>query len=504
TTLIAIYIRKRNEIPIEALPYLAMPAILFASINEKLEFATNDMIMCVSMGIATLIVFTQKEMNNKWLYRSMIICTNIHLVIQVFGMIIGSEKIAISTTFPMANEIMFFYMLAMFCSILIYHKDNNLLWKKYAKIIGILAFISLIAGEAIHTKKLEIGGEHALGIWLGLGCGALFTITLFLWKKNNLPKKLGISFAALIFLILMSISIIVVNSSFFSSSSPSEVASRVDNWKAAWSIISEKPFGIGFGSYGANAMQHWPALEECHRNLGAMVFNSVHNQYLQILTEIGWLGWLYYCALFAIPWFISISRYLKTGKLQFLFIAGILASVLSVMNVSEAISLFAFIQIIHWLLLIYSVKALLPLQTQRHIKVSNLARNLFFIILIPLIAFLLYDRSKQLYSMYLSRKYGKDIPLGRVLEIYPKNSEALGFAWTFYFENENYEEALKTTDAIEEIAGHLWPVSQARAVTYLAMGDSAKACEAAKFPISRCFYDIWTQSLRERLVCESS
>ncbi len=513
-TLIITAFKNQLKIPLETLPYLAMPPILFASINEKLEFASDDMILCFSMFAATLLVFSQKEIYNKWIFRSMIICGNMHLIMQVFGAIINNKTVAIRSLFPLANEIMFFYMLLMFCSIIIYRKDSNTFWKRYAAAIGALASISLVVGDDIHTKILGISGEDALGIWLGLGCGIIFTITLFLWKKFSLPKNLGISLAALIFLAFMLSPIIAVNSNFFSSTSRSEATSRLDNWKAAWSLIKEKPLGVGFGAYGANSMQHWPTREEAYLKHGATVYTSTHNQYLQILTEIGWPGWLYYCALFAIPWFVSIFRYLKTGKPHFLFIAGMLASMLSVMEVAEAISMFAFIQIIHWIFLLYCVKTLLPLRSERSFAIKGLTRNLFFIILIPLLSFLLYDRGKQLYSMHLTVfKYGhfsdrKELFLNiastnKALEIYPKNAAALWYLAQAHLQQKNYEDALKAMEAVEDIAGYSWPVSQGRAEIYYEMEDLEKACEAAKFPIAR-FSDAWTLKLKKKLKCDSS
>jgi len=486
-----------QDLSIENLPYLAMPIILFASINRNLEHSTSNAIMCFSMFVATLIIFSQKENYGKWLPRSMVVCANIHFLLQIFGMITHNGKMAISTVFPLANEIAFFYMVTIFSSIFIYFKDPSTFWKKYSAIIAMEIFISIIVGESIHTKKLEIGSEHALGIWLGFVCGTLFTIALLLWKKFNLPKKLMLSLSALIFLAIMSSPIIVVNSSI-STISRGEVSTRIDNWQAGLNIVKDKPFGIGFGSYGANVMQRWPALKDTHFRIGSTIFSDAHNQYLQILAEIGWLGWLYYCALFAIPWFVSIFRYLKTGELRFLCIAGTLAAMLSTMIVAEAISIFAFIQIIHWMFLIYCVKALLPLRNKDVRVKIPLLNNLLLIILIPLLSFLLYDRGKQVYSTYLT----KDYPLSKALEIYPKNTAALGFAWNYHLNQRNYQRALKTIDTIEKIAGYSWPVCQARAQTYYLMEDLEKACEAAKYPLNH-YTDEWTLDLKELLKCES-
>jgi len=478
------------------LPYIALPVILFASINSQLEYASDDAIRCLSMFMAAIIIFLQKE--SKWLIRSMIACGNIHLIMQIAGIIAEDEKMSISTIFPMANEIMFFYMMVMFCAVFAYFKENNALWKKYAIAIGILTFIAIIVGDIVHTKELAIGGEHALGIWLGLICGTLFTAMLYIWKKFELPKKIMLGFSAIIFSIIMSVSIIVVNYDFFSLDARSEISSRLDNWRAGWNIVKEKPLGVGLGAYGANVMQRWPALENSHQTLGSVTYDSAHNQFLQMLTETGWLGWLFYSALFALPWIVAVSRYLNTGQMHFLFIAGTLAAICSVMVVAEAISQFAFIQIIHWGWLVYCVKAL---RFQKQIIIRPYVRNLILIVLIPMLIFLFYDRGKQLYSVYLTPLERDGLaPLGRALEIHPKNSEALSFAWSLHLYHKDYEKAFKTLEAIEEIAGYFWPLAQARATIYYEMGDLEKACEAAKFPFER-YLDEWTLDLKEKLNC---
>jgi len=495
--------KKELKIPLIALPYIALPMLLFASINAKLEFASDNMLLCFSMLAGAIIIFSQKELYNKWLFRSMLICGNLHLLIQIFGIIKGYETIAIHTLFPLANEIMFFYMLVAFSAVFAFCKEKTF-WKKYAAIIGALVFISIILGDPATIG--HISGEDAVGIWLGLMCGTLFSLALFLWKKFNLPKIPAISISALIFLTMMLAPVIAVNFPIFTKNAMGEALSRLVNWQAAWNLIKENPFGIGFGGYGANIMQRWPVIEEAYTVWPETVFTAAHNQYLQILTEIGWLGLLYYSALFALPWFIAIFRYLKTGELRFLFIAGILTTVLSVMEVSEAISMFAFIQIIHWGLLIHCVKAILPNLPQVCQKYLSL-RFLYFIPLIPLIAYLLFDRGKQLYSMTFTAPLDRYIAttpenyvktLDKAWRIYPKNSTALWhIAYAHYLANEN-EEALKTLEALEEISGYLKPVNNLRADIYIKMGNTEKACEFASFTFNR-FADKWTLRLKENL-----
>jgi len=506
--LIFVALKKELRIPFIALPWLALPLLLLVSINGKLEFASNDMLLCFSMLAAAILIFSQKEIYNKWLFRNMLICGNIHLIMQIIGIIIGNEKIASSTVFPLANEIMFFYMLVSFSAVFSFFKENAF-WKKYAAVIGSLTFISIVLGDPSTIGK--ISGEDAVGIWLGLICGTLFSLALFLWKKFNLPKIPALSISALILLTMVFAPLIVVNFPIFTPNAIEEATSRLVNWQAAWNLIRENPFGIGFGGYGANIMQHWPTIKEAYIVYSGLVFTSAHNQYIQILSEIGWLGLFYYSALFAFPWFIAIFRYLKTGELHFLFIAGILAAVLSIMEVAEAISMFAFIQIIHWGLLIYCIKTVLPTLPEPCKKCLNL-RFLYIIPLIPLIAYLLFDRGKQLYSMTFTApidRFTATTPenylktLDKALKIYPKNQSALWhISYAHFLANEN-DEALKAIDALEEISGHLRPIDQLRMEIYLKMGNTKKTCEIADFIFNR-FADKWTLRLKEKLRSTSS
>jgi len=500
--------KKELKIPFIAVPYIALPLLLLASVNRKLEFASNDMLLCLSMLVASIIIFSQKELYSKWLFRSMLICGNLHLVIQICGIIKGKAGIAAASTFNLANEIMFFYMLVAFSAVFAFRKESGF-WKEYAAMIGSLVFISIILGDPATIGKIT--GEDAVGIWLGLACGALFAAALFLWKKFNLPKIPALSISALIFFIMMLAPVIVIHFQIIPKSAMVEAISRLANWQAAYDLIIENPFGVGFGAYGANIMQHLPTMKEAYFTTYSN-YTAAHNQYLQILTEIGWLGLLYYSALLALPWFVAIYRYLKTGELHFLFIAGTLAAMLSVMEVAEAISMFAFIQIIHWGFLIYCVRAVLPALPKACQNYFNM-RFLYVLPFMLLIAYLLFDRGKQLYSMTftdpIELRSIQKIPhlyplenamrkLDKALEIYPKNSTALWYKSEAHIMTNEYSKALKTIDALEEVAGYLRPVNHARAEIYLRMGNKKKACEFANFTFQR-YDDGWTLSLKERL-----
>jgi len=507
----AAFKEKELKLPLIALPYIALPILLFISVNRKLEFASDNRLLCLSMLTGAILIFSHKELCCRWLPRSMLICANLHLLLQIYGIItitsripIPAQRIAISSIFPLANEIMFFYMLAAFSAVFAFRMENGP-WKKYAAIIGSLSFISIILGDPATIGK--ISSEDAVGIWLGLACGALFILALFLWKKLNLPKTPALSISAVIFLAMMLAPVLAVNLPILDKNSRTEALTRLVNWQAAWNLVKENPFGVGFGAYGANIMQHWPTIEEAYTVWPGYVFIAAHNQYLQILTEIGWLGLLYYSALFAFPWLIAISRYLKTGESRFLFIAGTLAAILSVMEVSEAMSMFAFIQIIHWCFLIYCVKAVmpdLPPPCQKHASL----RFLWLLPLAPLIAFLLFDRGRQIYSSTFIDPVDRGVTYMSIddvvkvsdsaLAIYPKNRSALWHRANAYsMKGEDYK-ALKTLETMEEVSGYLMPVSNLRTEIYIRMGNRRRACEAGDF-IFRRFADNWTLKLNKEL-----
>jgi O-antigen ligase len=527
-TLIIQAYKKKLAIPFAAIPYLILPIWLLASINTKLEHSSNDALLCFSMLAAAILVFSQNELYNKWLLRNTLACAGLHLIVQIYGITHGHKLLAIKSVFPLANEIAFFYMIAIFAAIFVYFKDSSPTWKWLAKIIGSLALISIMLGDPNAygvTKTLssfKISREDAVGIWLGLACGASFTAFLLLWRKFKLPSAPAICITACILLTLMFAGAIAVNSSIFKPGGMDEAASRLVNWQAAWNLIKENPLGAGFGAYGANIMQNWPTLDKAYYIWPGVVFNSAHNQYLQILTEIGWPGLIYYSALFALPWLISIIRYLETGEKHFLFIAGTLAAVLSFMEVSEAMSMFAFSQIIHWGFLLHCAKATLPNLSFENLRFVNLRfayslvlvplrffnlRFAYSLVLVPLIAFLLFDRGKQLYTVVMVSKIdrGASIPLDeyektldKALSIHPKNPTALWRKGFMHMKRKEYPAALKHLDSIYDISGLIMPVNHARADTYLELGNPKKACEYAKPLIDR-FADRWTLQLKERL-----
>jgi O-antigen ligase len=499
---------KKLAIPFTAIPYLILPIWLLATINTKLENSSNDAILCFSMLAAAILIFSQKEIYPKWLLRNTLICASLHLAMQFYGIAEGHKLLATKSTFPLANEIMFFYMLAAFAAIIVHFKDSNPTWKWLAKITATLALISIILGDPNAygaTKTLtafKISREDAVGIWLALACGTLFALFLYLWKKYSLPKTPAICITICILLTLMLAGIIAVNSGIFKPGGMDEAASRLVNWQAAWNLTKENPLGIGFGAYGANIHQHWPTLKEAYYVWPGAVFISAHNQYLQILSEIGWPGLIYYAALFGAPWLMAVYIYLKNGEKRFLFIAGTLAAVLSFMEVSEAMSMFAFSQIIHWGFLLYCAKAVLPASSR-----SINLRFAYSLVLVPLIAYLLIDRGKQLYSTVIVSKMDRDASnrpreymetLDKALAIHSKNSAALWRKGYMHSAQGEREAALESFDAVYEISGLMLPVNQARSEIYISMGNKKKACEYAKPAIDR-FSDEWTLRLKKRL-----
>jgi len=509
--------KKELKIPLVALPYFALPILLFISVNGKLEYASNDRLLCLSMLIGAFLIFAQKELYSKWLFRSMLICGNLHLIIQIFAIIVSKGninihnvllpisfgKMARSSLFPLANEIMFFYMLVSFSAVFAFFKEKTF-WKKYAAIIGSLTFFSIVLGDPATIGK--ISEEDAVGIWIGLTCGALFSGALFLWRKFNLPKMPAILISDFILLIMAFFAVIVIHFQIFSKDSMGELVSRLVNWQAAWNLIKENPFGVGFGSYGATVMQHWPTSKEAYFQTSA-IYIAAHNQYLQILTEIGWLGLFYYCALFAFPWFFAIFHYLKTGERHLLFIAGTLAAVLSIMEVSEAISMFAFVQIIHWAFLIYCVKAVLPILPPPCQKYINL-RFLYLLPFMILAAYLLFDRGKQLQSKILIDPLDRGVrntfenhmaSANKALEIYPKNHSALWHRGYLYFLTGESEKALKDINAVEEVSGYFRPISYLRAKIYIQMGDKKKACKSADYIFKRYEGEQYALELKREL-----
>ena len=63
--------------------------------------------------------------------------------------------------------------------------------------------------------------------------------------------------------------------------------SRADMWRDAWLIVLQHPFGVGPGNYQAVE----PLFQLHHQPLGRLAVYT-HNDYLQLLVETGWPGFL--------------------------------------------------------------------------------------------------------------------------------------------------------------------------------------------------------------------
>ncbi|MDD5454361.1 MAG: O-antigen ligase family protein [Candidatus Ratteibacteria bacterium] len=100
---------------------------------------------------------------------------------------------------------------------------------------------------------------------------------------------------------------------------------RIEYWRAALEMFKEKPLnGFGWGSFGrAYAKYKLPKAEETQ---------AVHNNFLQIGTELGIIGFLMFLSIF-IFYFIEIDKRIKNADnlspLQKVFVYGGFVSVLS-------------------------------------------------------------------------------------------------------------------------------------------------------------------------------
>jgi len=65
-----------------------------------------------------------------------------------------------------------------------------------------------------------------------------------------------------------------------------EINSRIDIWKDAWAIVAQHPWGVGPGNY-----QVVEPIFKVHFQSNTVTYHT-HNDYLQLLVETGWPGFL--------------------------------------------------------------------------------------------------------------------------------------------------------------------------------------------------------------------
>jgi O-antigen ligase len=136
--------------------------------------------------------------------------------------------------------------------------------------LTILAFASLLL-------------TFSVGTWLSLG---VVGVGVILKTKRRFLFRLALMLSLCLFLLSLAVKRIEVINLF---SPESSFCQRVYNWQTAFRIAQAYPFGCGLGTYGVVLPNYKSLLENETQH--------VHNSYLEILAEQGFLGLFTYLLL---------------------------------------------------------------------------------------------------------------------------------------------------------------------------------------------------------------
>ncbi len=98
---------------------------------------------------------------------------------------------------------------------------------------------------------------------------------------------------------------------------------RYKVWKPTMSMIKENPMGVGVGNWAIEFPKYAAGMEYFPKQSGKRVFRDEvfrwpHNDFLWVLSEVGWLGFGFYLSIFiyaihcarGTPWLIGITGYM--------------------------------------------------------------------------------------------------------------------------------------------------------------------------------------------------
>jgi hypothetical protein len=420
--------------------------------------------------------------------RSALVAGTALIVAQVVGYFIGYDPSArgsvqqfvVSSVFSRENGYQFINLLILFCAGFTFLTDKSKFWKGYAVAQGALVLASMAYGDTALSGAFKITDQDAVMIWLGAFVGVLFGGLLLACKKLRVPQAAGLVVAAVLVAVIAVFPIVCIHLSFWNSDMPTSLVYRLAYWESAWSVALAHPGGVGFGALSAhiNLLAHWTSSLVPHFFVPTV---AAHNQGMDTLAEMGWIFWVYFFVLWAVPWCLAVRRYLQTGKWTFLAMASAMASLLAIMETGEETKLFFFCALAEWVFLCLCVRHLLRKEQMKSFRLHPL----FFVLAFALAAFLAHDRALQikgLVELGPIESTGLVTPetlpnLNQSLRTYSKNSPMLYHLSVAQRLQGNFEKSFEAIDDLQTISGNLFPVYLLRAETWLAQGDTAAACK---------------------------
>ncbi|MDD4289914.1 MAG: O-antigen ligase family protein [Patescibacteria group bacterium] len=331
----AIYVIFKEKINIFRIP-LSVPWILFLlysstsliytiDFNSSLKFLTK----LFDFYLLYIIFYNYlKNAENKYKFRKYFILAVLlsFIVPIIFGFYqfifhtgyIGPEGLnRLFGTFTHPNIFSFTLLLFLFILVILYTKDYRKKDKKEKKLIFCLIIITLFLLINTFTRSAWIGAILFIFLWL------------ILYKKNKIFRIIYYicAFSFLIFLIINYTTLKYYNFNNIdfirrittSDTSVSSSEWRFNSWKQMSIYVSQSPF-IGFG------LDTYRTLRE--KQIYSTIYEDpyyAHNDYYQILIELGIIGLILYCNLLVQTFYQIYKKYLqKKDKAILLSLFGVI------------------------------------------------------------------------------------------------------------------------------------------------------------------------------------
>lgn len=332
----AVYIIFKERIKITKIP-LSMPWILFlfcasASLIYSLDRGSTLKILTKLFDFYFIYIifyhYFQNAGNEKYKYRKYFIISVLisFLMPIIFGFYqlifhtgyVGPEGLnRIYGTFTHPNIFSFTLLLFFFILIILYTQDHYKKRKKESKLMFWLVIVTLFLLINTYTRSAWMGAIIFLCLWI------------LLYKKNKIFSIVYYicAFLFLIFLIINYTQLKYYNFNNVnyirrittSDTSVSSTQWRMLSWKQMSIYVYESPF-IGFG------LDTYRLLRE--KQIYSSVYEDpyyAHNDYYQILIELGIIGLFFYCNLLLQTFYKLYKKYIeKKDKAILLSLFGII------------------------------------------------------------------------------------------------------------------------------------------------------------------------------------
>lgn len=496
---------KKKDIIVSysSLPWIVWPIFLFALTPVHSElFSEQSLRQYVWLALAVMGwgKVDNEAVARRWLYISALAV----FVVQIAGMISGHELLALNSVYAQEN-VFHFVNLGVMATVLwtlLWGREIPV-WKGLSVTILLLIIASLVFGDTYIQGAWGISAGDCIGVWIGLLCGLLISVCVWVLVRVGISQRVLLLIGAMLFIFWIFLPFLVVELPIWHKGMGSSWTSRIDFWRASICLISNHWFmGVGSGQFGATIQDYWPPISDALQHAWSFPI-APHNQFLWVWAETGVVGLLIYGFTWAAPWLGALVKYSQTRDTIWLYWIFILSTFLSVMLVLESAQMFFVGQTVAWLVSLYAMRSQGWLKGYE-IKFSTK----WFWLLVPLVAMLMWDRGWQIRSRYLStptEMNGRVLPeqisnLNAALEKHRKNSPALYYIAELHRLNENYSQALKAVDELQEITGTQWPVHRMRAEIYRDMGNKNEACRNALWPVTHSTQTL-DQALRSEIDC---